>query len=224
MVTNFVAHRSAAGLASEFLSNGKIALSLDYTGVFKEWDVETWQPIRQGSVGHRVLHWGWSGAANLLAVESTDGLCELIPVQDPDKRKRFTVGRQVKSVRLSPDGKTFAAASENGTVEVLDTETLTRRALLRGVLLGYHSLTFSPDGERLGAGSNGQEAIKMWDVHSLEEVATLGGEGSLFTVAAFSPDGNTIGAHNWKGVLHLWTAPSWKEIEAAEKRRATLAP
>jgi len=53
---------------------------------------------------------------------------------------------------------------------------------------------------------------------------TLAGKGSIFTSAVFSPDGNTIGALNTKGVLHLWTAPSWEQIEAAEKGGGVLAP
>ena len=53
-----------------------------------------------------------------------------------------------------------------------------------------------------------------------QELLTLEGEGSLFYRTAFSPDGNVLGSMNWSGVLHLWRAPSWAEIEAAEKAEA----
>jgi len=96
--------------------------------------------------------------------------------------------------------------------------------LLHGVLLGYHSVAISPDGERVAAGSNGKEAIKMWDLHSHEDVATLSGQGSFFSNASFSPDGNTIAANNWNGVIHFWTAPSLQEIAAAEKMRRADSP
>ena len=33
----------------------------------------------------------------------------------------------------------------------------------------------------------------------------------------FSPDGRWLAACNEEGELHLWHAPSWEEIEAAEK-------
>ena len=45
----------------------------------------------------------------------------------------------------------------------------------------------------------------------------LEGQESVFNRTAFSPDGNVIGSMNNKGVLHLWRAPSWPDIEAAEK-------
>jgi hypothetical protein len=38
--------------------------------------------------------------------------------------------------------------------------------------------------------------------------------------AAFSPDGNVLGSLSLSEVLHLWRAPSWAEIEAAETAEA----
>ena len=34
---------------------------------------------------------------------------------------------------------------------------------------------------------------------------------------SFAPDGNVLGSMNDHGLLHLWRAPSWEEIEAKEK-------
>jgi WD40 repeat protein len=153
---------------------------------------------------------GWVGTAN------ENGWIELTPIDDPERRARFKGPDRLSGIDLSPDGATLAAVSENGVVEVWDTGTRTRLALLRGVLLGYHSVAISPDGARLFAGSNGQEAIKIWDLESHEEVATLAGQGSFFSDLAVAPDGNTIMARNWNRIFHFWTAPSWSEIEAAE--------
>jgi hypothetical protein len=48
---------------------------------------------------------------------------------------------------------------------------------------------------------------------------TLAGGGSIFGYVAFSADGNWLMARsNLGGHLHLWRAPSWAEIDAAEKR------
>ena len=83
---------------------------------------------------------------------------------------------------------------------------------------GAASAAFSPDGQRLVAGSAGKEAIKLWDVDSHEELLALKGQGSMFHMTAFSPDGAVLGSMNGadakRGVLHLWRAPSWAEIEA----------
>jgi WD40 repeat protein len=165
-----------------------------------------------------------STPANLVAAAREDGTFELISTQEPARRRRFTGQNRTVDIDLSRDGKTFAAASENGTVELWDTETVTRTALMHGVLLGYHSVAISPDGKRVAAGSNGQEAIKIWDLPSHEAVATLRGNGSFFSYTAFSPDGNNIGARNWSGVIHIWSAPSWEQIEASERVRRASRP
>jgi WD40 repeat protein len=162
--------------------------------------------------------------ADLMATGTEDGMFEIIPLFAPEKRRQFKGQTRVTKIALSPDGKTFADSSENGAVELWDTEGLTRKALLRGVLLGYHSVAISPDGERVAAGSNGQEAIKLWDLESHEEVATLSGRGSFFSQVRFSPDGSTLSCRNWNAQVHFWRAPSWKEIEAAEQGRAVVVP
>jgi len=53
---------------------------------------------------------------------------------------------------------------------------------------------------------------------------TLEGEGSQFGYTGFSPDGNILAAVNEQWTVHLWHAPSWAEIEAAEKRAPQRKP
>jgi len=119
---------------------------------------------------------------------------------------------------FAPDGNSFAVASEQGFGQLWDTVGLREVAAFRGFLLGVHSVAFSPDGRRLAFGSNGREAVKLWDLASRQELLTLEGEGSLFRRTRFSPDGNLLGALNSNGTLHLWRAPSWEEITSALQR------
>ena len=90
---------------------------------------------------------------------------------------------------------------------------------VRGYSWGL-SVAFTPDGQRLAIGLNGKRAITLWDMESQQEVLALEGEGSNFWRSESSPDGNVLGSENMKGVLHLWRAPSWAEIDAAEKAGA----
>jgi WD40 repeat protein/serine/threonine protein kinase len=119
---------------------------------------------------------------------------------------------------FSPDRRLFAVASHIGYARVWDTSTWKEPTTLRGYLVGLCSVTFSPDGRRLATGSDKQEALRLWDTESWQDVLTLEGDGASFGVTAFSPDGNTIGSMNYTGTLHLWRAPSWDEIHAAEAK------
>jgi len=123
-----------------------------------------------------------------------------------------------EDVAVSLDGTLLAGASAFGFAKLWEARTLREIATLSGFLLGVHSVAFSPDGKRLATGSSGQEAVKLWDLRGYQELLTLEGEGSMFWPIAFSPDGDALAAMNDQGALHLWRAPSWKEIATDEQR------
>jgi WD40 repeat protein len=66
-----------------------------------------------------------------------------------------------------------------------------------------HAASFSPDGERLASVSLGREAIKLWDVKTRHEVATLSAETGFFDRITFSPDGQIIIAINARGEAYV---------------------
>jgi WD40 repeat protein len=124
--------------------------------------------------------------------------------------------KQVSATAFSPDGRLLAAVSILGIGHLYDTATGRKTATLQGFLQGAHSVNFSPDGQRLAIGSNGNEAIKLWDVESLQELLTLKGQGSMFNSTTFSPDGNVLASANSQGILHIWRAPSFEDIARLE--------
>ena len=117
---------------------------------------------------------------------------------------------------ISPDGRLFAIPSHIGYARVWNTTTWQEIKTLRGYLVGLSSVAFSPDGRRLATGSDQQEALRLWDTESWQDVLTLEGQGADFDLTAFSPDGNSVGAMSDAGILHVWRAPSWAEINAVE--------
>jgi WD40 repeat protein len=123
-------------------------------------------------------------------------------------------------VAFSSDGTRLAIASYSGYARVWDKASWREEATLRGFLNAVGSVAFSPDGKRLATGGNTpDEAVKLWDVDSWQDVLTLRGGGSMFSLTAFSPDGNAIGTMSSnEGILSVWRAPSWEEIQATEAR------
>ncbi|HAV61357.1 MAG TPA: hypothetical protein DCY13_03225 [Verrucomicrobiales bacterium] len=119
-----------------------------------------------------------------------------------------------RHVAVSPDGNLVATSDEGGGVSLF----LPRSGQLVGVLHGHlnaaFGVAFSPDGRRLISGSGGREAAKVWDVETKQELLTLAGTGSFLPQARWSGDGNVIQlGRPWQA----WRAPSWKEIESAER-------
>jgi WD40 repeat protein len=133
----------------------------------------------------------------------------------PDRVTRFFAGA------FSQDRRYFARARPVSLVEVEDGESGEALGEVRGFLQGVHSLAFSPDSRRLAVGSDDRQAVKLWDLDSFQELITLRGSGTSYSQTRFSPDGNLLGTMNYRGVLHVWRAPTWAEIEAAERADGT---
>ncbi len=66
--------------------------------------------------------------------------------------------------------------------------------------------------------------VRLWDPATRQQVALLRlRKGTSFSTMAFSADGTTLVAANG-AALQTWRAPSWAEIEAAEKKTESKTP
>jgi len=96
-----------------------------------------------------------------------------------------TPGR-VSDVALSSNGRWLATASEDGTASLIEVARHGQPRRLAGARLAFHSVAFSPDDRRVVAGT-GEGSIKVWDVITLEEVATLQCPGAFVETVVFHP-------------------------------------
>jgi len=152
----------------------------------------------------------------LLATAYADGVVRLgrFPPRERETTILIHVGA-VLALVFSPDGRVLASVSEDGDVRLWNVVAGRELQPLRGHLAAY-SAAFSPDGRRLATGGLGKDAVKLWDIATQREILTLEGEGDSFFQVACSPDERTLAATSATGVTHLWRAPSWAEIDAAE--------
>lgn len=104
-------------------------------------------------------------------------------------------------------------------ITVVPTVLVERLGLIRfgtGQVSAF-GVAFSPAGRRLISASGGREAVKLWDVGTRQELLTLSGTGSPLDAARWTADGDMIlRGSPWQA----WRAPSWEEIDAAEKAQA----
>jgi WD40 repeat protein len=122
----------------------------------------------------------------------------------------------VRGLELSPDGKTLISAG--GTIRFWDVQTRQENAARLSPRRGsFFGIALSAGGRRLATGAS-DGRITIWDVASHQEVATLEGHKDWVGHLAFTPDGDHLVSVS-KDQLRVWTAASWKEIEAAEKGR-----
>jgi len=221
--TNYIAATNY--FVADFLRNGRCFITgrKDGTNFLVEtWDTDTWQRkglfITRSKGVHDLIG---TPLPNTFAIVKEGGLLFFDATKPNETPRQIECQGYFYGLTLSPDGRTLATAYGESFVQLWDVSTLQPVEKLSGFLLGVHSVAYSPDGKRLAAGSDGQEAVKLWDTETRQEVLTLSGEGSVFFVLKFSPDGRYLLAANFDGVIHLWSAPSWEEIKAAEMEDAT---
>jgi len=205
----------------QLLAQGKRLLVLNAAKVnFTEWDLAARWPIRSFGGAPAVADAALSGDERWFFFASWEHPSYLTDLRtEPAIRRKLDLD-QAGGGAFSPDGTLLAATSRSGYARLFDTATLREVGTIRNFLQGVHGLAFSADGRRLVTGSDGNEAVKLWDVESQQELLTLAAQGSQFHRLAFSPDYTLLAARNDQGRLHIWRAPSWAEVEAAEKMRA----
>jgi WD40 repeat protein/serine/threonine protein kinase len=190
-------------------------------GGFREWDVAAGREVRSWRPGAPAFPWSsaFSPDASWFVALDREGKGLLRHMATGVETPLASLVTQASGSAFSPDGRLLAVVSVLGDCQIWDTATARRRATLQGFLQGTHSVAFSPGGQRLAIGSNGNEAIKLWDLESFQELLTLKGQGSMFNSTGFSPDDNILASSNSRGTLHIWSAPSFEEIGRLEAER-----
>ncbi len=121
---------------------------------------------------------------------------------------------------IDRDGFLLATAGWDGLVKLWDLRTGKQAATLSGQMVGFMGLAFSPEGSRLAAGG-WDGSITLWDVRTRQQVAFWKAHPRACGWLSFVDDGRVLvstgetpqGGHE----VSAWRAPSWEEIEAAEK-------
>ena len=208
-----------------FLTQRKKLLILDNEDKLHEWDLTSLRETRS---------WPSPAGTMTLAVSSDETICVTLGRSGkscPCSMRNMVTGHEetmdldlsdVEDCAFSPDAKLFAAASSAGGAKVWETSSLRQTAAL-AFLESTFSVCFSPNSRRIVTGGGNKEAVQLWDSESGQKLLTLEGESTFFWPTAFSPDGNTLASMNYKGLLHLWRAPSWAEIALAEQRQQSVS-
>jgi len=80
-------------------------------------------------------------------------------------------------------------------------------SLFTDTFAGVFSLAFSPDGERLAVGTNGNE-IRLWSVNDGAPLLTCQGHTNWVHTVCFSPDGRLLASGSDDHTIRLWDGQS----------------
>jgi WD40 repeat protein len=142
-------------------------------------------------------------------------------------------------IAMSPDGKQIAIGYRAGHIRLWDTESgnETRRIAGHGEGLAVSAVAMSPSGELLATGVvnwyNGRNPtddeqamailkgyaglpteLKLWDLRTGKERASLVGNDATVLCVAFSPDGKLIASGGEDRIIRLWNVET-RELKSA---------
>jgi transcriptional regulator with XRE-family HTH domain len=123
----------------------------------------------------------------------------------------------VSSVAYNWGGATLVAGSANGVwwwglpTPCNCLTSPTRPARLDGPADAVNSVAFSTDGRTLAAGS-GDGTVRLWDITTQSQIATLTRHHGTVTSVAFSTDGRTLAAGSGDGTVQLWDMATRRQI------------
>jgi WD40 repeat protein len=113
-----------------------------------------------------------------------------------DQIETASHGSKVYEVVFSPDGRTLATGSADGTAKLWAMPTGQLKLTLQPAEKAY-PLAFRPDSKMLA--TSGGSTVRLWNIKTGEMLATLSHKGTVWSLS-FSPDGKLIvtGSNNEK--------------------------
>ena len=124
----------------------------------------------------------------------------------------------VNSVSFSPDGKTIASASDDGTIKLWRSSD---GKFLKPI--GKHSdkvnsVSFNLDGKIIASASD-DKTLKLWNSNGTpyQPFPSIDGHNEKVTSVRFSPDGKTIAYASDTGTVRLWSISDRKDNKELQK-------
>ena len=142
----------------------------------------------------------------MLAAGGEDGFVHVWNLNTSNKvRHQFTVKRHndwIRTLAFSPDGKLLASGGEGGTLCLWRVADSTLLFTATAHKWRINVVAFSPDGKILASGG---EELFFSNTTTGTQLRTPPRQLTAHLSALiFSPDGNTLVAGNWDGIIELW--------------------
>ncbi len=186
-------------------------------GTIYHWDFKLKEKLKPFT-GHTDFIWSvcFSPDGKRLVSGSSDNTNRLWDVASSEEIAIFPLSepKTLTNIEFSPDGNLIAGGMYR-ELRIWCAETLTMLiAIPHPETQKPYALAFSPCGRYLASGTWWQEgmekmAIRLWEVASGTNIATLWGHPTDIQSLAFSTDGTLLASGSFDGTIMLWNMTSY---------------
>jgi WD40 repeat protein len=226
LFVNAAAAEESASLAKQnrwvtsavFIDGGsKLATGGGESLLYRAGDVKIWD-VKSGAQlaafeGQPTIVWSVAASADGKTLISTGYDGKIIVWNVAEKKPAQTIEKKgwIRGAALSPDGKNFAAAMEDGSVVLFETEGPKETRTFKAHEAAVYDVAFSPDGATLASCSTDKTA-KLWDwkAEMPAEKAKLEGHTDAVWGVAWSKDGSLATAAADRKIK-LWSGDGKEE-------------
>lgn len=138
-----------------------------------------------------------------------------------DEIKRLKDDFYINAVAFHPKGKMIATGSNGEVVGLWDIET-DKSKILKGHDRPVMAVAFSPDGRTLASASEVNNLIKIWDVETGKNTATLTGHEGTVASIAFHHDGKLLASGSFDKTIKLWDIAAGKATATFDGHQAEV--
>ena len=197
-----------------FTADGARIAAIGPVGTVIVWDADTGAEITTLKTPAEVNGMSLSPDGSKVAVARQDGVARIVDITSGETRSELAgEGPGLTAIDYHPQGTVVAFGDADGTVILWDTTTGARlHTLSPRPGFGVFALTFSPDGSKVAAATEG--IVSVLDVATGDLEAILQGHSGAVWDVEFSPDGTTIASAGSDGMIKLWDPATGTELLA----------